>query len=136
MAEAARRRGRAAWAAAPTRRRRRADCVFNERVRGRFRRARARRGRVAAKPPGAAWVAIHFRWGDVATGSVDRPNFRTVGLSQLLRAAAAVRRALSARGAAPHIDFYSEGNASAFGAVGRALGPGVSLHLQRGATAR
>ena len=116
-------------------------CTFTERVRGRFHRARGRRGRIAPKRPGEVWIAVHFRWGDVRTASVDKPNFRTVGLSQLLRAALAVRRSLAAASSGSggagdggsgsgsvRVDFYSEGNASEFGAVLEAL-PGATLHL-------
>lgn len=113
-------------------------CTFTDTVRGRFHRARNHRGRIAPKRPGEVWIAVHFRWGDVRTGSVDKPNFRTVGLSQLLRAALAVQRSLAAssgdggddgRGSGGvRVDFYSEGNASEFDAVLAAL-PGTTLHL-------
>jgi hypothetical protein len=77
-------------------------------------------------------------WGDVRTASVEAPNWRTVGLSQLLLAAATVRRSMSsmtmpggASGPRVVVDFYSEGNASEFAAVRRLL-PEAALHLEGG----
>ena len=75
------------------------------------------------------------------TASVEAPNWRTVGLSQLLLAAASVRRSMSsmssmsmpggASGGRVVVDFYSEGNASEFAAVRRHL-PEAALHLEGG----
>eukprot|EP00908_Phaeocystis_cordata_P011758 Transcript_22710.p1 GENE.Transcript_22710~~Transcript_22710.p1 ORF type:complete len:406 (-),score=127.45 Transcript_22710:59-1276(-) len=113
-------------------------CIFDEAMRRRFRAARERRRRVV-KGVDEQWIAVHFRWGDVRTASMDAPNWRTVGLSQLLRAATTVQRSLAAAsgggggggGRPPRVDFYSEGNASEFAAVRQRL-PEAALHLESG----
>ena len=64
-------------------------CTFNERFRARFHRVQIAQYSRQPRPAGEFWIVAHFRWGDVATSSVDAPNVRAgVGLSQLAKCSA------------------------------------------------
>jgi len=80
-------------------------CVFNQRFRERFHHNKPH------KPPQEFWISVHFRWGDVATHDVERPNVRAYqGLTTL---ANKVAKYMTDRPQA-RVFFFSEGHKSAF----------------------
>ena len=80
-------------------------CVFNQRFRERFYRDKPR------KNPQEFWISVHFRWGDVATHDVERPNFRArQGLTTLAKKVAKY----TTNRTQARVFFFSEGKEAEF----------------------
>ena len=61
-------------------------CVFDARFRRRFHDVQVHYYKQKPRPETEFWISVHFRWGDVHTSNVERPNVRAgIGLSQLAR---------------------------------------------------
>ena len=87
-------------------------CTYNSLMRHRFRESRAAVG-VLPRPPTEFWVAVHFRWGDTATGSVEHPDIRQ-GIPLHRAGELASQFAKEVHDRAVRIFFLSEGEPDVF----------------------
>jgi hypothetical protein len=99
-------------------------CTFQPRFRANFHKARVAAGGLQ-RPPFEFWITAHFRWGDVATGNTESPDFRAgVGLTNL---AIKTAQYLEANPGA-RVFFFSEGSAETFASFQQIV-PTGELHL-------
>ena len=106
-------------------------CVFGPAFRQRFRIAQGIQAQepLAIAEEGTRRIAVHFRWGDVATGDPNFPNVRAgSSLADFARVTNTVLNKIGGQ-----VDFFSEGPEADFAEFTKAV-PGARLHL--GGTAR
>ena len=91
-------------------------CLFNHYFRKRYYMKQKER-RISLRSEHENWISVHFRWGDVATESVQSPDPRaSTGLHNYIQATDLIRNILSesSHNRQTYIHFFSEGNTSDF----------------------